>query len=139
MFEFFRLWILVVAAGMAVIGAVAVLIVGTPLFAVAARLLDRPFWPTKPDDRMLAFQSWAYSVTFATMAGWGLCMAIVVANAFSTKQAWVWWSIAAPAAIWFPLDTGRSLYHRVWANAALNTALLVLLAVPLIGTFGEFR
>jgi hypothetical protein len=63
MFEFFRLWILVVAAGMAVVGAVAVLIVGTPLFAVAARLLDRPFWPAKPDDQTLAYQSWAFSAS----------------------------------------------------------------------------
>ena len=33
MFEFFRLWLLVVVSGMAVAGAVAVLIVGTPLFS----------------------------------------------------------------------------------------------------------
>ena len=101
MFEFFRLWILVVAAGMAVAGGVAVLIVGTPVFAVAARLLDRPFWPARPDARTLSFQSWAYSVTFAVLAGWGLGMAIVVANAFSARESWVWWSIAAPLAVWF--------------------------------------
>ena len=139
MFEFFRVWILVVAAGMAVAGGVAVLIVGTPVFAVVARLLDRPFWTAKPDAQTLAFQSWAYSVTFAVMAGWGLCMAIVVANAFSTRESWVWWSIAAPLAVWFALDTGRSIYHRVWVNAALNTTIFALLAIPLIGTFGEFR
>jgi hypothetical protein len=139
MFEFFRIWILVVAAGMAVAGGVAVLIVGTPVFAVVARLLDRPFWPARPDARTLSFQSWAYSVTFAVMAGWGLCMAIVVANAFSARAPWVWWSIAAPLAVWFPLDTGRSVYHRVWVNVALNTTILVLLAIPLIATFGEFR
>jgi hypothetical protein len=73
------------------------------------------------------------------MAGWGLCVAVVVANAFSSRQAWAWWAVAGGVALWFPLDTGRSLYHRVYANAALNAALLVALAIPLIGTFGEFH
>jgi hypothetical protein len=76
---------------------------------------------------------------FAVMAGWGLCLAMLLANAFATKQAWVWWSVAGSVALWFPLDTGRSLCHKVYANAAGNTALLVLLAIPLIGTFGDFR
>ena len=66
-------------------------------------------------------------------------MAMIVANAFSTKQAWVWWSIAASAAVWFTLDMGRSLYHRVWPNVAINVAVLVAVAIPLIGTVGEFR
>jgi hypothetical protein len=42
-------------------------------------------------------------------------------------------------AVWYPLDTGRSLIHRVHGNAIANTALLVILAIPLIGTFGEFH
>jgi hypothetical protein len=51
----------------------------------------------------------------------------------------VWWSITASLALWYPLDTGRSILHRVYANAALNTALLVVMAIPLTGTFGEFH
>ena len=47
--------------------------------------------------------------------------------------------MAAGLAVWFALDTGRSLFHRVYANAALNAVLLVLAAIPLIGTFGEFH
>jgi hypothetical protein len=78
-------------------------------------------------------------VTFATMAGWGTCLAIVIANAFSSREAWGWWSITASIAVWFPLAAGRSLLHKVHANAAVNTALLVILAIPLIGTFGEFH
>jgi hypothetical protein len=139
MFEFFRLWLLVVSAAMAVVGVLAVLIVGTPLFAKVGALFDRPFWPGRPDAATRTFQSWAYSVIFATMAGWGLCLAVIIANAFSSREAWVWWSIAGSVAVWFPLDTGRSLLHKVYANAAVNIALLVILAIPLIGTFGEFH
>jgi hypothetical protein len=47
--------------------------------------------------------------------------------------------VAASLAIWYPLDTGRSLYHRVYVNAILNTVLLVVVAVPLAFTFAEFH
>ena len=57
----------------------------------------------------------------------------------ASREAWVRWSITASIAVSFPLDTGRSLLHKVYANAALNTALLVVIAIPLIGTFGEFH
>jgi hypothetical protein len=142
LFEFFRMWLLVVAAAMAVAGGLLVLLVGTRAFAVLNPLFDRPFWgggSDAPDAMTRRFQHWAYGVTFATMAGWGLLLAILVANAFASRQAWVWWSIAASIALWFPLDTGRSLYHRVYANAAVNTIFLVALAIPLAATFGEFH
>jgi hypothetical protein len=138
-FEFFRMWLLVVAIAMTVAGAALVLLVQTPLFARLNPLFDRPFWMGAPDAATRRFQHWAYGVTFATMAGWGLLLAILVGNAFASRQAWVWWSIAASVALWFPLDTGRSLYHRVYANAAANALLLVIFAIPLAATFGEFR
>ena len=62
-----------------------------------------------------------------------------VANASASREGWARWAIAGGVALWFPLDTGRSLYHRVYANVALNVAVLLALAIPLIGTFGEFH
>jgi hypothetical protein len=139
MFEFFRIWLLVVSAGMAVGGVAMTLLAGTPVLTGLNRLIDPAFWSGEIDGPTRRFQQWSYSVTFATMAGWGLCVAIIVANGFSSHQAWVWWAVAGGVAVWFPLDTGRSLYHRVYANAAVNLGLLVALAIPLIGTFGEFH
>jgi hypothetical protein len=139
MFEFFRMWLVVVGAALAVGGAGLALLAGTPLTAGLNRLLDRPFWAGEPDAATRRFQAWSYSVTFATMAGWGLCVAVIAANAFASRQAWAWWSIAGGVALWFPLDTGRSLYHRVYANVVVNVVFLVVLAIPLAATFGEFR
>lgn len=139
MFELVRMWLLIIGCAMALAGTFMVLIAGTPLFALVGRYLDRPFWSTGADETTRRFEAWAYSVTFATMAAWGLCVAFIAANAFGTHEAWAWWCIAASVAVWYPLDTGRSLYHRVYANAALNTAMLVAVAVPLVLTFGEFR
>jgi hypothetical protein len=67
-----------------------------------------------------------------------VCIAFIAANAFASKESWAWWSIAASIALWYPLDTGRSLLHRVYVNAALNTALLIAVAVPLALTYADF-
>jgi hypothetical protein len=139
MFEVGRIWLVCLGVGMAAAGATFVLLAGTPAFARLGRLLDAPFWPAGSDATARRFQAWAYSVTFATMAGWGVCLAIVAANAFASREAWAWWSVAAGVAVWYPLDTGRSLLHRVYVNAALNTALLIAVAIPLALTYGEFR
>jgi hypothetical protein len=45
-------------------------------------------------------------------------IAVLVAAGFSTHLAWVWWSIAVGVVVWLPLDTARSIYHRVYVNAA---------------------
>jgi hypothetical protein len=139
MFEFFRIWLVVLGAALVVGGVSLTLLASSPVGAVFNRLIDPAFWQSQPDAATRKFQAWCYSVAFATMAGWGFGLAMIAANAFSSHQAWAWWAIAGSIAIWFPLDTGRSLYHRVWANAIGNTALLVLVAIPLIGTFGEFH
>jgi hypothetical protein len=139
MFEFFRIWISVVGIAMAVAGVVLVLLAGTPASRPINRLFDTTFWTDGPDETTQRFQAWVYSVTFATMAGWGMLVAFIAASGFPTRQAWAWWSITASLALWYPLDTGRSLYHRVYANAILNTGLLLVVAVPLAFTYSGFH
>jgi len=138
MFEFFRIWLIVVGVGMAVYGVATALFAGTPLFDGMNKAIDPAFWQTPPDDATRQFQSWIYSVMGAVMAGWGLTVAILVWQAFSSRQPWVWWSIAAGVGLWFLLDTSQSLRHGVYANAAINAAVLVALAIPMIATAGEF-
>jgi hypothetical protein len=66
-------------------------------------------------------------------------VAFIAASGFPTRQRWAWWSIVVSLALWYPLDTGRSLYHRVYANAILNTALLIVVAIPLTFTYSGFH
>jgi hypothetical protein len=138
MFEACRSWLVLDGVALAVVGAIMALATGTPAVAAAGRRFDRPFWPAGTDAVTRRFQAWAYSVTFATMAGWGVALAMIAANAFPSRQAWAWWSIAGGMIVWFVLDTGRSLRYRVHANAVLNAALLLMVAIPLALTAGEF-
>lgn len=139
MFDVFRVWLTVVGAGMAVFGAGMALLAGTRVFEVMNRLIDPSFWHTRPDESMRKFQAWSYSVTGAVMAGWGVTVAVLAWQAFPARQAWSWWAIAGGVAVWFVLDTAQSLRHRVYANAGINFVVLVTAAIPLIGTFGEFK
>jgi hypothetical protein len=84
---------------MVVGGTGLVFVAGTPLFAFFGRLFDRAFWPRTPDTATRQFEAWIYSVLGATIAGWGLCLALVVANAFPTHQAWAWRAVAAGVAL----------------------------------------
>ena len=139
MFEVCRIWLVVLGVGLAAGGTVMVIVAGLPALRPLLRLLDRGFWPVGPDHTTRRFEAWAYSVTFATMAGWGVCVAFLAAAGFPTRQIWVWWAVAASLVLWYPLDTVRSVLHRVWINAALNTVVLIVAAVPLALTLGEFR
>ncbi len=138
MFEVFRTWLGVVGLGMAVAGIGLALLADTPAFALMNKLIDPAFWRSAPDESMRKFQAWSYAVMGAVMAGWGLTVAILAWQAFPGRQAWAWWAIAGGLGLWFLLDTAQSLRHRVYANAAINLAVLVALAIPLVGTFGEF-
>lgn len=136
MYELFRWWLVVVFVAMAVAGAVLVPFAGSPRLAVLLRALDRPFWPDGPDDVTRRFQTFAYSVTFATMAGWGIVGAFIAANALANRESWAWWALVTSLVVWYPLDTGRSLHHGVRVNAVGNTILLALVAIPLAAMAG---
>lgn len=139
MFEFFQAWLVVVGIAVAVFGAVLAVLSETRLFAPIHHLLDAPFWPDGPDPAARSFRAWSYGVSGGTMAGWGLTIAIVASQAFGGRAWWTWWSIASAVALWYVLDTGQSIRHRVVANVLINTALLVAVAIPLAGTVSEFR
>jgi hypothetical protein len=139
MFEACRIWLVILGCVMAVAGTAMVFLQGIQPLSPIFRLIDRPFWKGGPDETTRQFERWSFGVTFAVMAGWGICIASIAANAFATRELWAWWTIAGGMLLWYPLDTGRSLYHRVYANAAGNTLMLAAMVIPLALTFGEFR
>ncbi len=132
--------ILVIAGGvLAVFGVAMAVLAGTSLFGPVNALIDPAFWATGPDPATADFRSWAYGAWGATVAGWGLLVAFVGAGPFARHERWAWYAIASATALWFVLDTGISLAHGVVANAALNTVLVLIVAVPLFSARGAFR
>jgi hypothetical protein len=139
MFELFRIWLVVAGVGISLAGAAISLLGGTRVFAPINRLFDPAFWPGAPDEATRRYQAWIYGVLGGTMAGWGVTVTVLVSQAYASREGWVWWAVAAGTALWYVLDTTQSVRYRVYANAVINTALLVALAIPLALTFTEFR
>jgi hypothetical protein len=139
-FDFYRKWLVAVGALLVVFGVAMALASGTALFRPILGLIDPAFWPHgSADPGTVEFRAWVYGVWGATIAGWGIAVVFVAAQAFARREPWAWHGIALGTALWFVLDTGISLAHGVVINAAFNAVVLVLVVVPLGGTRRLFR
>jgi hypothetical protein len=134
-FELYRRWLLVMGGALVVFGVVMSTTSATPVFEPFNRLIDPAFWPARPPDPgAVGFRAWAYGVWGATIAGWGVAIALLAHTPFARRERWAWWAVAAGTCLWFVLDTAVSLAHGVTFNVAFNLALLVIVGIPLVAT-----
>jgi hypothetical protein len=117
------------------LGLFIALLNGTSLFKPFGDQFDQAFWPSGGmTDQDRQFQQWVYGVVGATMVGWGLFMFLILKNAFPKREKWAWNGILFGVFAWYVIDTGISGYHGVGANVLLNTAILLLVLIPLMAT-----
>ena len=121
------------------LGILMALVSGTPLFDVFNRQIDPAFWETEAiDEAARRFQHWMYGLWGATIAGWGIFLTYVVSYPFKKKEKWARNCLIVGLLVWFVLDTSLSAICKVYFNVAFNTALLVLVMLPLVFTRKEF-
>jgi hypothetical protein len=139
-FDFWQTWLFCASIVIAVFGLAMALFSNTPLFAWMNNQIDPVFWSASvTDTTALMFRSWIYGVLGATVLGWGVTLAFIASYPFKKKERWSWQAIACGTASWYVLDTSFSVYFGVYFNAALNTVLLLSIALPLIMTHKEFK
>lgn len=102
--------------------------------------VNRAVWgaPGMPAE-VVTYHRYLHAVLGATVASWAAVLAVIAHLPFRAREPWAWWCFVAALGVWFPLDTGLSLYFGVWPNAALNLGSLALLATPLVFTRRAFR
>ncbi len=138
-FAFWQKWLFVVSVFISIFGVLMAFLNGMPIFELFNRQIDPAFWGTNPVEANAgAFQQWVYGVWGATIAGWGIFFAFIAHYPFRHKEKWAWNCLAAGLMVWFVLDTSLSIYYRVYFNAVFNTLLLILVALPLLGTRNGF-
>jgi hypothetical protein len=138
-FEFWQRWLFAVSLLIVVFGLVLAAGSGTALMDPLNRLVDPVFWGGQPvPPPAAAFRGWTYAVMGAAMAGWGVFLAFVAHVPFRRRERWAWNCFVVGILAWYIPDTGSSLLAGVVFNAAVNTALLALLALPLIFTRRAF-
>ncbi len=139
-FGFWQRWLFVVSCVLVFFGVLLAFFGQSPLFDVAFNNQINPvFWGTfSLSADIKTFQAWAYGILGATVAGWGIFLAFIVYYPFKRKEKWAWNCIAIGMPLWFVIDTGLSLTYHVYFNAAFNTILLILIALPLVFSRAAF-
>lgn len=74
-----------------------------------------------------------HAVLGAVMFGWGLLFLFIVLGPLRQRPRDAWRMIVVSLTAWYLSDTAFSLVSGFWQNAVLNTGIVVLFAVPLIG------
>lgn len=139
-FNFWRIWLFIVAVVITVFGVLMAFLNQTAVFAVFNREINVVFWPTGEIGKGLPqFQSWVYGVWGATVAGMGIFAAYVAHYPFARREKWARQCLAAGTVVWYVLDTYISLASGVIFNALFNTVIFLLIAVPLGFTWKEFK
>jgi hypothetical protein len=137
-FDLWRRWLEGAAWAMVVFGVVLALFNQT---AVAELLVNQyldPVFFTEMTDEAKDFQAWIYAVLGATIAGWGVCMVGIVRVPFARREAWSWTILVVGLTLWFVVDTTLSAMHGVGFNVGFNTAVAVLMGLPLVMTRRAF-
>ena len=139
-FAFWQRWLLAVSVVVVVFGLFMALLNATSLFDLFHQQIDPVFWGDQPlPAAALAFRGWAYGVMGSVMAGWGVFFVFLTRVAFPRKERWLWYCLVLGVLVWYVPDTLISLGFGAIFNAAFNTIVLILLALPLSFTRREFR
>jgi hypothetical protein len=139
-FVFWQRWLVVLGVLITAFGIVMALFNATVAFRLFNDQIDPVFWGTRhipPEAK--AFRGWVYGAWGATVAGWGVFALSVALKPFGAREMWAWTCLTAGMLLWYILDTGISLAGGVVFNAAFNTLILILAAIPLAMTRQAFR
>lgn len=128
-------WLAAVGAVLGLVGVFMALFAGTALFGPIHALIDPAFFGARPPDEATAsFRAWVYGTWGATVAGWGITVALVAWFGIRAGRRWAWWTLAIGTASWFVLDTAISALHGVAANVLLNVVVAVCVGLPVLAT-----
>lgn len=124
-------------------------IIGTLLFGLAFIVLPNVMeaffnvlFYSDPTPRFAAdanaYMRFAYGILGAVMVGWMVSLWFVAVGTFRRGEREGWLTLTASVIVWYVVDSAWSVSVGFWQNAALNTAMLILFAIPLAATYRHF-
>ncbi len=84
------------------------------------------------------FQSWAYGLIGAIMAGWLIVIGFIAYYAFRRGERWAWWAIVVSMVVWFVLDSYASIAFGMSINMIFNIVSVIVFGIPIIATYRIF-
>lgn len=79
------------------------------------------------------------SVLGPTIASWGILFTALVNQFYAAPAITAWRSLVLSVVVWAPLDTALCLRYGIYIGAAVNTAVVAVLASLLVAARKEFR
>jgi hypothetical protein len=138
--KFWQSWLYLLTIGMTFFGIFIALFNQSSVFDLFNQQINPVFWSvTDPGLSEAQFQGWLYGVWGATISGMGLLAAFITRYAFPRREKWARNGLLAGILVWFVLDTGISISYRVNFNAVFNIVLFILISIPLLLTWNEFK
>lgn len=136
-FIFWYRWLLTVTILITLFGLLLVLDIG--MSAIDA-LYNPLFWPDGDlTEEALKFQRWIYSVLGATMIGWGSMLFGITKSGVARKEKWARNTILWSLCLWCIADSTASVAFGASINVLFNLAFLILVTLPMLFTFKEYR
>lgn len=80
----------------------------------------------------ILYADFLYAVLACVMIGWMIPLIYLVHRPLRAGSIIAWKVIMLSLGVWFITDSGISIALGFWQNAASNTALTILLAIPLL-------
>ena len=71
--------------------------------------------------------------------GWGVFVVFLARHPLRKRERWAWFCLFIGITLWFLVDTAISSYFGVFFNVLVNSALAVLVYIPLIATRSAFK
>lgn len=135
-----RLWTrwLSVAFGCTALAAVGHVFFPGAMLASTMRSLMGSAEALDSGGELRRFVFWLAGVSSAVSLAWMGTALFIVWGPFRRGERWAWWALAVPIALWFIVDSGRSIATGFPMNALLNVGWLLMYAVPLVATFRRF-
>ena len=79
-----------------------------------------------------SYANFLYAVLACVMIGWMIPMIYLAHRPLRTGSTIAWKVIVLSLGVWFVMDSGISITLGYWQNAASNTALAIVLTIPLL-------
>lgn len=138
-FDFWSSWLQTSLWSYALTGALLLFFDHRAVPFLAGSINERFFGQETMPLELEPYHRFLYGVIGAFLMGWAIGLAMIVRHGFRSRLPWAWTTVAASIAVWFLVDTGVSVWHGAWINAALNCVGGFFLGLPLLMTRSGFR
>lgn len=137
LFNFFHKWLI---AGAIILLLMAIWCIFVAALGIELELLTTILFKEGhlPENSKLFYQV-TMGISSAMMTGWSFFILILALIPFKRKERWAWFAILTGTLLWYCIDSSFSFYGKIYLNVLFNTIVCVVLLIPLVFTFKEFK